>query len=315
MSNKLVKSISSCALAAMLLSTGAAAQTATQDNAAISVENISFSGCVEKIKSVYTERYPEQVDIVNGVIDDVTSDKTFLEYYEYEGKTAFRILEDTLMDALTPAIEPYNYDGQVAWTNYTVPAIAQINNNYCGVAATQMALIGSGLIPNNATNRSEDMQKAIADTMKLNGSSANISLNITPYINSKYFSNAAVKYNTKCFTINSYSKLPYYLSDSLKSSRVPVIMIPDTSYLGYYEGYSYSHYMVVKRVDTVNKTLTVVDPFHLSYTDNLNQWKNETFFGEHTISFDELFGSPKNRKDIWASVYTYDTLGYYDYVY
>lgn len=315
MNNKLIKGISSCVLVSMLLNTGAAAQVAQDNTAAIGTENTSFSSCVEKIRSVYTERYPEQVDVINNVIDDVTSDNTFLEYYEYEGKTAFRILEDTLMDALMPAIEPYNYDGQAAWTNYTVPAIAQINNNYCGVAATQMALIGSGLIPNNATNRSEDMQKAIANTMGLNGSSANISLNITPYINSKYFSNATIKYNTKCFTINSYSKLPYYLSDSLKSSRVPIIMIPDTSYLGYYEGYSYSHYMVVKRVDTVNKTLTVVDPFHLSYTDNLTQWKNETFFGEHTISFDELFGSPKNHEDIWASVYTYDTLDPYNYIY
>lgn len=67
--------------------------------------------------------------------------------------------------------------------------------------------------------------------------------------------------------------------------------------------------MVVKRIDTFNKTLTVVDPHY-----------DARYFGEHTISFDELYNvilknpDSKNR-DIWASVYSIDTLGSYEYIY
>lgn len=306
MNKKILIGIASCVLAAMTLCTGAAAQTVLPDSAAvIDTENTSFSDCVEKIRGVYTERYPEQVDVVNGVINDLTSDKTFWECYEYEGKTAFRILEDTLMDALTSTIEPYNYDGTSAWSYYTVPEIMQVEKTYCGVASTQMALIGSGLISNTAYNRGEDKQRAIYSEMNFSiEDGAHITYHVTPYMNKYYSANATAKYRVKAFTINSYNKLPYYLSDSLRSNAVPIIMIPNTSYLEYYKGYSCSHYMVVKKVDTFNKTLTVVDPNY-----------DTRYFGEHTISFDELFGCPKNQEDIWASVYSIDTLDEYHYLY
>lgn len=303
MNKKILTGITSCTFAAMILCTGAVAQAVSpQDGTAIiGAENASFSDCVETIRNIYTERYPEQVDVVNNVIEDITSDETFLACYEYEGETAFRILEDTLMDALTPTIEPYNYNGTTAWTNYTLPAIMQVNKSYCGVASTQMALIGSGLISNTSDNGGEDKQLAIANEWGLNGNPANIIYNITPYMNKYYSANAATKYRVKAFTANTYNKLPYYLSDSLKGNAVPIILIPDTSYLGYYKGDSYNHYMVVKSIDTFKKTLTVVDPHY-----------DTRYFGEHTISFDELFGCPKNGEYIWASVYSIDTSGIFE---
>lgn len=311
MNKKILTGIASCALVAMTLCTGAAAQAVSPDSAAvIGTENTSFSDCVEKIRSIYNERYPEQVDVVDGVIDVVTSDKTFLECYEYEGKTAFRILEDTLMDALMPTIEPYNYDGTSAWSYYTVPEIMQVEKTYCGVASTQMALIGSGLISNTAYNRGEDKQRAIYSEMNFSiEDGAHITHHVTPYMNKYYSTSATAKYRVKGFTIYSYNKLPYYLSDSLRSNAVPIIMIPDTRFLGYYKGYSCSHYMVVKKVDTFNKKITVVDPHY-----------DARYFGEHTISFDELYNVIFNAPDpddrnIWASVYSIDTLGNFEYIY
>lgn len=53
--------------------------------------------------------------------------------------------------AAAQAVSPQ--DGTVAWAHYTVPSIMQVEKSYCGVAATQMALIGSGLIPNTSDNR------------------------------------------------------------------------------------------------------------------------------------------------------------------
>lgn len=311
MSNKLIKGISSCALAAMLLSTGAAAQVTTQDGtAAASTENISFSDCVEKIRSVYIERYPEQVEVVNGVIDEVTSNETFLECYEYEGKTAFRILEDTLMDALTPTVETYNYDGKVAWTSYTIPVITQRTNYHCGVASTLMALIGNGKISNLGPDEAKEKQKEIAREWGISDTtSANITLHITPYMNRYYSENATHKYRVKCFTINTYDKITKYLSVALQADTVPIMMIPDTSFFEYYKGNSYPHYMVVKKIDTVNRIITVVDPHY-----------DSRFNGEHTITYDELYDVLRKKKDpddedIWLSVYTPDTLGYWEYIY
>lgn len=311
MNKKILTGITSCALAVTMFSTGAAAQTVAQDGTAvISTGNTSFSDCVETIRSIYTERYPEQVDVVNNVIEDITSDETFLACYEYEGETAFRILEDTLMDALTPTIEPYNYNGTTAWSYYTVPTIMQVEKKHCGVASVQMALIGSGLIPNTSDNRGKDKQRAIADEMNLSSEdAAHITYNVTPYMNKYYSANATAKYRVKGFTINSYNKLSYYLSDSLRSNAIPIIMIPDTRFLGYYDGDSYRHFMIVKRIDTFNKTLTVVDPHY-----------DARYFGEHTISFDELYGVILNAPDpddrnIWASVYSIDTLDEWHYLY
>lgn len=316
MNNKLIKGISSCALAAMLLSTGAAAQTATQDNAAVSTENISFSGCVEKIRSVYTERYPEQIDIVNGVIDDVTSDKTFLEYYEYEGKTAFRILEDTLMDALTPTVEAYNFHYGVYFSYYTVPAIEQINNTYCGVAATQMALIGNGFLSNTADNRSSTKQAEIANGMTLVGNSATTDGIIT-YMNKYYSKDDYATYRKKLFTSFTYDKTISYLTYALRSNAIPIVYIGNTNDISYYKKENvkgYEHFVAISSVDTVNKTITVVDPFHLSGDSAEIKRQNKAFFGEHTITYDDLFAAAKGS-NIWMAVFTYDSGKYNEYIY
>lgn len=313
MNNKLIKGISSCVLVSMLLNTGAAAQVAQDNTAAIGTENTSFSGCAEKIRSVYTERYPEQVDVINNVIDDVTSDKTFLEYYEYEGKTAFRILEDTLMDALTPTAEPYSFDGTVAWNTNTVPAIKQYNNYYCGPAAVQMALIGCKI----SSDTSDKFQKEIGGKLGTNAVDGTNFRSVTPYMNENISENAICKYRSKYFTEYTCNKMVYYLADAVKSNTVPIILIPNTAFLKYYEGYSCSHFVVVKRVDTLNKTITVVDSF---YNDQLPKSKNDAFFGEHTITYDDLFNiilnNPnKEQKYMWASVYSYDTLSPIEYIY
>ena len=316
MNNKLIKDISSCVLAAMLLSTGASAQAITQgDQTAITAENTSsatFNACTEKIRSVYTERYPEQVEVVNSVIDDVTSDSVFWECFEYEGKAAFRILEDTLMDALTPTVETYSFSEGMYYNMYTIPHIQQVHNNYCGVAATQMALIGSQLIPNTAQNRSSDKQWEIANTMNLNGNAATI-FDITSYMNRYYHENAISKYRTKIFTESTCNKIINYLTLALQSNTVPIMLIPDTSKFEYYKGYRTSHFVVVKKVDTVTRTITVIDPFHLDGENN--QWMNDAFFGMQTITYDELYSVTQNRTDICLSVCSYDTLPPNQYVY
>ncbi|MDE7398201.1 MAG: C39 family peptidase [Oscillospiraceae bacterium] len=303
MNNRLVKGISSCVLATMLLSTGAAAQTATQNNVAVSTENISFSGCVDKIRSVYTERYPEQVEVVNGVIDEVTSNETFLECYEYEGKTAFRILEDTLMDALTPAIEPYNYDGQVAWTSYTVPVITQMNDYYCGPAAVQMALIGNGFLSNTSENRENKKQQEIAKELSTSSSGGTYIFKITKYMQG-FISSETITYKSKLFTRYTYDTIFGLFSTSLRSNKVIILNIPDTSYLGYYNGKRYSddgHYVIIKKFDETKRKLTVVDPFHLNKVDTAT---NNYLNNEHEISLDDLISLAKDT-NFWASVYTY----------
>lgn len=300
MNKKILTGITSCALAAMTLCTGAAAQSVSQDGmAVIGTENTSFSNCVEQIRSVYTDRYPEQVDVVNTVIDEVTSNKIFLEYYEYESKTALRILENALTDALTPPIEPYSYNGTVAWTDYEVPKIAQVENNYCGPAAVQMALIGSGLWANNTDNKSESKQRDIASAMGVGRYGVDIAI-VTNYMNKYYSSSSICQYESRFFISYSVDKVVYYLSDSLRGNQVPIIMIPNTKYLEYYDGYSCTHFIVVKKVDTLNKTLTIVDPFHNDSMDALNK----KCFGEHTLTFDQLY-NVVNNCGVFVSAYTY----------
>lgn len=296
MNNKLIKSISSCVLAAMLLSTGAAAQENTQDEqAAITGESTSsaeFYACVEKIKSVYTERYPEQVEVVNRIINKLTSNEVFLGCYEYEGKTAFQILEDALMNALMPSVQPYSYSSGVYFTQYSVPTITQIKDYYCGPAATQMALFGCGLVSTNYDYfRSGALQAEIASKLGTSKEDGTIIAYITNYMNSNYSSSNPFK--SMWFDYDSSHDVISYLMYSLENDATPILRVADTKYFNYYGGKSFVHYVTITKIDMIRSTITVVDPHY-----------DSTYGGEHTISFVELYNTSKDDMGLWVSVYT-----------
>ncbi len=101
MKNKLVKTLSSLAMVAVLVCTSASAQAAEAADTG-TADTLSIESCAANIKSIYKARYPEQADVVDGVVDVILRDEVFIDIFEDEGAAAFQIIEDALHDALDP---------------------------------------------------------------------------------------------------------------------------------------------------------------------------------------------------------------------
>lgn len=105
------------------------------------------------------------------------------------------------------------------------------------------------------------------------------------------------KFKSKAFTINSYNLALDFVADSLINDAVPVIQVHDTSVLGYYNGYSCGHYVVVVSINTLEREITLADPN-----------KNPAYFGYHVISFEEFNSLAEklanSKHNFWISVYT-----------
>lgn len=92
---------------------------------------------------------------------------------------------------------------------------------------------------------------------------------------------------------NTADRLIDCISYSLIYDTVPVIQIEDTSLLSYYKGTNIgTHYLVVTCVDTLAECITVYDPNN-----------NSSYFGRHTIDYDEFDNLLIKSGVIWMSAF------------
>ena len=62
--------------------------------------NNSLTSCADNVKSIYTAQYPEYAEIIDEIVDTISSSTEFIQCFENEGAIAFQIIEDSLMDAI-----------------------------------------------------------------------------------------------------------------------------------------------------------------------------------------------------------------------
>jgi len=234
--------------------------------------------------------------MINDIVDTLSNSDEFISIFDDEGATAFQIVEDSLRDALEPRVMPYMQTDDLYTSKHYFPNIRQKEDYYCGPASALMALLGSIEKDDNCpldeatTNGWQDI---LADKMKTNKTSGTYISQITNVLRENVPSVNGYKYKTKAFTIYSYQEALDFIETSLVMDAVPVIRIADTALLGYYNGESFCHYMVVDSVDFNAESVQLVDPHY----DN-------KYFGNHSISFDEFEYLAKNSRDFWVSVYT-----------
>lgn len=68
--------------AATIFSSMTAAQAAETIGTAITAEDLSLEGCAENIKRIYKERYPEQAEMVEDIVDIISADEQFIYIFE-----------------------------------------------------------------------------------------------------------------------------------------------------------------------------------------------------------------------------------------
>lgn len=294
---KLVKNI----LALTMVGTLAITSAATQVAAAVDtecVEPLSIDSCAANIKSIFKTKYPEQADMIDKIVDRATKSEEFIYIFEQEGASAFRIIENSLIDTLDSSASPCASTDETYYTSYFIPEVKQINSNFCGPASTVMALIGSGAPDYYTTNMTltNRWQQNVANQMPQSKGDVAYVYEVTDIMKNNVADRNNYSYDYRGFWDNSYStylKALDYLEISLIYDAVPILMVDSTKWFNYYSGGDYRHYMVVECVDIVAEEITVVDPNNL----------NNKYFGRHNISFAEFKEMCLNTDEFWIIAY------------
>lgn len=243
--------------------------------------------------------------MIDEIVGTITASEEFIYCFETEGAKAFQIVEDSLRDALVPTATTYSYAGNGVYkSKYTVTPIRQSQDNYCGPASVLQALIGNGVESGYNSSNSSSKQDEIANDLGTDATGTYIG-SISKYMREKFPAKNGYEYKAKAFTCNTYTKALDLVIASLEQNAVPIIRIPDTSVLGYYDGESQHHYVCISEVNTKTGKVTLVDP------NNTKVGNSYPYFGTKVITTAEF--EALVDYDGWIAVYTKAADGYYVY--
>lgn len=304
MNNNFAKILSSFAMAGVLSFTGVAAQAAEAVGTECA-DTLSISSCAANIKRIYTANYPEQEDVIDEIINTITSSDEFVYCFETDGAKAFQIVEDSLRDALIPTASTLSYGNGVYKAKVDFNAIMQSNNYYCGPASVLQALTGNGVVSGYNSYNSSAKQAEIAKAMGTTEEDGTYIGAISAYMRTMFPAKNGYEYKAKGFTCNTYKTAIELVKVSLQQNAVPIIRIPDTSVLTYYGGLKQKHYVCISEVDTKNNTVTLVDP------NNTVKDGKTPYYGTHTISISQF--EKLVDYDGWIALYTSAADGWYVY--
>lgn len=212
-----------------------AAQAAEAVGTTVTADDLGLESCAENIKRNYKERYPEQTEMIEEIVDIISADEEFICIFEQEGATAFRIIEDSLRDVLEPAPAPISWDEDYYYARYYFPVIKQVQDTFCGAASIVMALMGGGKVNWTAdTSITNQMQYEIATETgiwdpKTNSKIDDKGIDINDMKNylQEYFpaDSLGYTYQRKIFTRFHTSDIEGFLTIALANDTLPVLRV------------------------------------------------------------------------------------------
>ncbi|MBQ8931234.1 MAG: C39 family peptidase [Ruminiclostridium sp.] len=272
---------------------------------------------------MYISRYPEYDEEITEIVDQLIESDVIHECFELDGEPALRIIEDAILDAVTPTISELGYlrnlDGTQTYAYnpsnghfyppYNVPVLRQMTSYFCGPAATAQALVGNGALAE--ANYSTTRQYIIADELGTTIENGTEIGRIRDYLNQVMgYNSSSNRYAVKAFTQFSYDKALYYIRNSLYYDACPIFRIADTSYFDYYNGTEQTHYVTISQYNASASNVRFVDPNY-----------DVTYRGYHDITFDDLETAiyTMSRYEILDSFFVVRTTDYntdaYTYIY
>lgn len=250
----------------------------------------------QSLRTEFADEYPDDVELIDEVINVAMCDPTFIETYEYDKELAVEILKNTLIDSINQRyrISTYADNGNgVYYSMMDVPVVKQATTWYCCPASVIAAFIGNAVFSDTERNKSKAMQDSIASELGVteeNG--APIPAKVASVLNKRV---SGTPYGVGYFTYLSYDSAIDYAKKALLNNYVPLVRVADTSAFSYYRGERFTHYVAISKIDYNNKKITIVDPHY-----------DSRFGGERTVTFNEFYNAMKlayNGNNCWIISY------------
>ncbi len=251
---------------------------------------------VQLVKAEFTNKYPDDIELIEEVINIAMCDSIFIETYEYDNELAIEILENTLINSINQKYQISTHasgDNGIYYSLVDVPVVKQATDWYCCPASVIEAFIGNAVFTDTERNKSSEMQNSIATELGVSQENgAPIPAKVASVLNKRLSGNP---YGIGYFTYLSYDSAIDYAKSALQNYYVPLVRIADTSTLGYYGTKPLTHYVAISKIDCNRKKITIVDPNN-----------DSRFGGEHEITFDEFINAMKkdyNGDNCWIIAY------------
>ncbi|HKM32398.1 MAG TPA: hypothetical protein VJX95_02400 [Oscillospiraceae bacterium] len=242
---------------------------------AISAEAVSYlRDDLNAIKDEYTQLYPtyeqELLNIVNGYQSDIQFGYHYLEDREGALNVVTKTLQIEMELLSSSSISPnaYNPSTGFFYSDYPMPFVEQLENNWCGPATIIQTLIGAGKLQNTTANKNYAAQQAQAQAMGTGSISGGTYVYaMTNRLNSYYTGGS--KYTYKIITrYTTIDELKVYIQHSFYNNAPPIIYFNDASKLGYYYQTDgtlkpITHYISVSEQTALADTATLVDPNYM----------------------------------------------------
>lgn len=242
---------------------------------------------INRIVADYIDAYPQYEYEITDTVNIIMATDNYRCLYDFNIDEAYQLIRENL-DFLIEVnqesyIETQSIRNNIYMSDFTVPIIKQSKGYNCGIAAALQALIGDGVLSNSTSNKNAAKQQALEneiDSFFPKPYSSQEAPYMLEYILNQYSNN---KYTNLVVTIYTKDAMIQNMRDSLAAGYCPVVLVDDTSYLSYYNGHSYSHYVTVSQINDNGHIAVLVDPFNSDVCGG-----QSSFGGIHNATFDEL---------------------------
>lgn len=241
------------------------------------------------------EEYPDDVELIDAVIELVTNDPNFVVIYDNNRDEGLDLLRGNIKASIREqsGIDAYAYSNGEYYSVFGVPVVTQATDWYCCPASFISALIGGMAFTDTDANKGKAMQDTIANELGVTEEKGAPAVSTVKDCLNKHFGGNIYGYHM--FTKYCYEQSIKYMADALEKEYIPLVRVTDTSAFKYYNGNSFSHYVAVSSINYLNKTLVIMDPHNKS-----------PYNGNHTITFDEFYNAMKlvkGRDNCWIISY------------
>lgn len=226
------------------------------------------------VKKTYSMLYPMHEQKLNDIIDSYQIDDQFGYHYLEDREGALKVvrkalqIEMEILSSSSVSLNAYNPSTGFFYSNYPMPFVEQLENNWCGPAAVIQTLIGAGKLQNTTANKNYTAQQAQAKAMGTGSMSGGTYVYaMTNRLNSYYTGGS--KYTYKIITrYTTIDELKVYIQHSFYNNAPPIIYFNDASKLGYYYQTDgtlkpITHYISVSEQTALADTATLVDPNYM----------------------------------------------------
>lgn len=242
-----------------------------------------FYSDIEMIRAHYNGKLKKSV--LDETLGYISLDEGIQELHQENPQEAIELICDSLDISCKIMRSQENcvqlYGGSYPNYSTTITPVKQAKTYWCGPASGVQAMIGAGILTQNASTSSYvSAQNAMATLMNTTTNGTNVA-DLRTGLNKFLTSNSSTTHTYSIVwpsqEMSVYTLATEYIGESLLYDR-PCIIQTTLNRLPYYNGTSTSgHYITIEKINGSTGQTTVVDPHY-----------NDAYFGRHVVTFSQL---------------------------